>query len=464
MFFLCYNIGDFRFGRDFVKDLTRGNIYKTFILFALPLMLSGLLSQSYNIIDTAIAGKYLGETGIASISSTSSFITLISSVLWGFCTGVSIYTAILFGAEDFRRIKSTILSSATLLFVGCFLLCVVFVIIKTPIFNFLKIDPLIREDASSYFTLYTLGLVFVILNNYGVCVLNALGISTFPLYMSIVSAAINVAGNVVAIVIFRLGVAGVAIASVFSAVVVDILYAVKIALCFKEMGVLGVKTPFAPEIFKNTLAYALPSTGQQLIMYVAGFLIAPSVNVLGASATASFSVSTHIYNVCASLYQNSSKTVSAYSSQCIGAKKFDRLKKGVFAGAIQSVAVIAPVIIVFALTARPLCLLFFEKGYTGEALDYSLEFTRLFLPFVFLNAVNNLFHSYWRGITAMSYLLLGTAVGTGARIVLTLILTPLLGMTGVHLAWALSWAVEVVPNVILFLSNRWQRVLEKHKS
>ncbi len=427
-------------------------------------MMSGLLSQSYNIIDTAIAGKYLGEAGLASISCTSSLTTLISSVLWGFCTGTGIYTAILFGAKDFSHIKNTVYTALTLLWAVGLSICILFAVFKNPVFDYLKIDPFIREDASDYFIVYTLGLIFIISNHFGVSIMNSFGVSSYPFYMSLVSAVLNVAGNVVAITVLRLGAMGVALASVLSAAVVDILYVIKIRSCFKEMGIAQEKVKRDFSIAKKILSFAMPTTAQQLIMYVSGFLIAPSVNSLGASATASYSVSTHVYNVCASLYQNSSKTVSTYASQCIGAKKFTKLKKGVWVGFVQSSLTLLPLIILFSVFARPVCLFFFEKGYDGEALGVSIEFVRFFLPFVFLNVVNNLFHSYWRGTTAMPYLILGTAIGTLSNVGLTLLLAPKFAMTGIHLAWALSWATEAVPNLLLFLSGRWKKYLEKYES
>ena len=446
-----------------MKDLTKGNVYKTFFLFALPLMLSGLLSQSYNIIDTAIAGKYLKEAGLAAISCTSSFITLVSSVMWGFCSGVGIYTAILFGAKDYRRIKSLIASSALLLSLTGFLVCAFFVIIKNPIFSFLNVDSSIRTEASRYFTIYTLGLVLVILNNFGLTIMNSLGASGYPFYMSLLSAALNIAGNIISITVLHMGAVGVALSTVLSALVVDVFYFFKIRSCLKELGVLHEKIYFNSDNLKNLLNYATPVTAQQLIMYVSGFLIAPSINALGAAATASFAVSNHVYNVCASLYQNSSKTVSTYSSQCLGAKKSNKLKKGVWVGFVQASATIIPIIFLFSVFAREISLFFFEKGYSGDALGYSVEFVKYFLPFVLLNVINNLFHSFWRGITAMPYLLWGTAIGTVSRIALTLVLTPRLGMTGVHLAWALSWLVEIFPNLALFFSGKWKKFIVKYE-
>ena len=91
-----------------MKDLTRGNIYKTFILFAIPLVLSGVLSQCYNLIDTVIAGKFLGDNGLAAIGCTAAFISFSSSIFWGYAAGASIHIAALFGARKYRDIKAAV--------------------------------------------------------------------------------------------------------------------------------------------------------------------------------------------------------------------------------------------------------------------------------------------------------------------------------------------------------------------
>lgn len=445
-----------------MKDLTQGNIYKTFFLFAFPLLLSGLLSQSYHIIDTAIAGKYLGEMGIAAISSSSSIITLLSSIFWGFSTGASIYFAILFGAKKFGELKNAVFSSYVLLVCACLVTSCISLIFKDSIFAFLKIDLSLWIEASKYFTVCILGIVFTISNAFFIAVFNAIGLSSYPFYMSLISAVLNVSGNIFTLTILKTGVIGVAFSTVISAFIVDVFYITKLNYIYKKLNVIA-KSEFDKTSLPHVFSMSLPVTFQQLIMYTVGIFISPAVNALGPSTTAAYSVVNHVYEVCASMYQNSSKTVSSYTAQCIGAKKFKNLKKGVFAGFVQATLVILPLVLLIRFFARPICLFFFEEGYTGNALSYSVDFAKNYLIFVFLNVINNLFHSFWRGVTAKGYLLTGTITGSVSRIVLTLILINIYSIKGVWIAWVLSWAIEAVLNLILYFMGRWKIILKKYK-
>ena len=147
-----------------MKDLTQGNIYKVFIFFAIPLVLSGLLSQAYGVINTMIAGKFLGEDGIAAIGSTNSFTELISSVFWGFSAGFSVFVARLFGAKDYAEMKTSIYSNCIFMAITIFAIAVSAVILIRPIFSFLKVDARIYRDAAIYYRVYLLGLIFIIFN------------------------------------------------------------------------------------------------------------------------------------------------------------------------------------------------------------------------------------------------------------------------------------------------------------
>ena len=122
-----------------MKDLTKGNIYKTFFLFGLPLVLAGVLSQTYHVIDTMIAGKFIGEHALASMGAISPLISFVSSLLWGYCTGFSIYIAQLFSAKNYQKIKNTVYSSIVYLAIVCTLLGALIVIFHKPVFSLLNV-------------------------------------------------------------------------------------------------------------------------------------------------------------------------------------------------------------------------------------------------------------------------------------------------------------------------------------
>ncbi len=443
---------------NYLKNLTEGNIYKSFILFAIPIVISGILSQGFNVINSAIAGKYLGETGRAAIGCTAGFISFLSSFFWGYTSGVSLRTAMLFGAEDYDAIKRCYRSNLILICsVGVLinLLCVIF---ADPIFTFLKVDPSIEADAKTYFIIMVLSNTLLILPNFYMKFFQALGSSAYPLKISTLITVLGIILRVISIVFLGMGVEGIAIATTLSTVVGLIFYARKASACFKELKITE-NVFYDPHEIRATFKLGAPASLQQCVMYFASFIISPTVNALGKSATAAYSVAVQMYDINAAIYQNSALTVSNYTAQSVGAKKYENLKKGVKVGLLQGLAFLIPVLTLTEIFARPICMLFFEEGYAGTSLDLSLLFVRVFLPFIFFNVINNLFHNFFRGVKAVNAVFGFTAVGSAARIVATLLLAPHFGMTGVYLGWAFSWIFEAVLITAAYFSGFWKKKL-----
>ena len=179
-----------------MKDLTENNIYKTFIIFAILMVFSGLLSQMYNAIDTIIAGKLLGSDGLAAIGATSALVQFISSAFWGYGTGFSIYIARLFGAREYSRIKASIFSNLLAMLAASAVITVSVLCFHEKIFDILNVDFSIRKEAFKYFAVYMSGLFIITSNMTCGYIMNAFGIGSFPFYISIISAILNIFGNI----------------------------------------------------------------------------------------------------------------------------------------------------------------------------------------------------------------------------------------------------------------------------
>lgn len=433
-----------------MKNLTEGNIYKNFIWFAIPLILAALFSQAYNTIDMIIAGRFLGEEGLAAIGATSTFLKLVSSVFWGYAGGFGVYVAKLFGAKEFLEIKSQVIN-VCVVFMAALVVCSGGIMLCwRPIFVFLQVEEAIWNSARNYFLVYVAGLVLVLLNNFGIFVMHAVGCSSFPFTMSVLSAVINVAGNIVSVAVLHWGTIGIAVSTLLAALSVDVCYARKVWACFREMGVEKEPIRFSPGCIKDSWKYSVPVTVQQTAMYLASMAMSPVVNGIGSAATAGYVVVLKIYDFNATIYQQSSKTVSNYAAQCVGAKKYRNLKKGLWVGLLQGVVFVVPVIAVCWVFARPLCRAFFPAGYAGEGLEYAVRFVLVYLPMILINLLNNLFHAFYRGIAAMKWLMSSTFIGAGAWIGLSLWLAPKMGIEGIYLGWVLSWIIEVLFSMVVY--------------
>ena len=437
-----------------MKDLTRGNIYKTFFLFGFPMVLSGLLSQMYGIIDTSIAGKLIGETGLAATGVTSPLTTFLSSVYWGYGTGFSIYIAKLFGAKEYGKIRRAVAVSFAIQIAFTAVMAAVCLGFHKQIFNLLNVDETLREEAYAYYSVYVAGLCFIVFNNSFLSILNAFGISGFQLWMSVAATVLNIGGNIFLVKI-GMGVRGLALSSVFAGVAVDICYIFKLRACYKEMGTAGEKFSLKTQGFRESFAYALPNMAQQMVMYLSSLLLSPLVNGLGKEAPAAYSVALTLFNLIAAVFGNSAKALSNYTAQCMGLKKYDRIKKGLGAGALQGLAFSLPFLLVCAFFPEAVCSLFFKPEASAVTKNYAILFARVYAPLMFLYGTNNLFHALFRGTKASVCLFTSTFWGAAVRYVASALLIAKAGMNGFYLGWAISWAAEAVYAIILYLTNVW---------
>lgn len=444
-----------------MKNLTNGNIYKTFLLFAIPMVLAGVFSQCYSVVNTILAGKLLGDGALAAIGSVAPMETFINSVFWGFGSGVGIYVGQLFGAGQYARMKQVVVSN--FLFLSAVLVGVsaVLLLFRYPIYTFLQVEPSLVESCNRYFIVSTVGRVVVLFAINCVFVVNAMGDGAFPLWMSLISTALNIAVGVVSITRFGLGVEGLALGNVLSSAVISALYLFKLSASFRRTGVARREGRFSFRAVGDTCRYSLSTMVQQSVMYLAGLTLSPMVNGIGSAASASYTVSLKIYDISAAVYQNSAKTVGNYTAQCFGAKKYGRMRQGLIVGFVQNLLFVAPFLLASSLLARPVAMLFFAADAAPLAVDYTVTFARYCMPLLVLNIVANLFHNFFRGIGYMKALLVTTVTGSLARIVISWLLIPSFGIYGYYAGWVLSWLFDGAVGVWLYRFGKWRRIPEE---
>ncbi len=440
-----------------MKDLTKGNIIKNFFIFALPLVFSGLFSQLYGTVDTIIAGKFIGSASLASIGATAPFLTFVHSFFWGFDAGFGICMAQNFGAKNYKKIKETIITMFSSYFVFATVIGLIFFVLRVPLLNLLKVDPKIMKETVKYFSVILLGLGFIQMQNLFLQTLNAFGESNFPFVMSLVSSALNVSGNIFSVVVLKIGVLGIALSSVFSAMVVDVLYFLKLRSCLYKMGVGDYKAKYNFAIIGQTKSFWLPTSFQQGVMYISTLLLSPMLNGLGADASASYTVSYRIYNIVTCVFFGASKSISTYVAQAIGGKKLDTIKKGFRVGILQCICFLIPILTVCIAAPNLVCGFFFESGYSGKGIEYSINFLKFFMPFVIFNLINNAFHAFYRGTKEMNHLVACTFFGSFMQLAVGFFLTKYFGMYGFYAGWAISWIADAALGFALYLTKGWRR-------
>lgn len=436
-----------------MEKMFEGNIRKKFFFFALPLIFTALLSQAHNVVDTIMASHFLGDEAVAAIGSTSPFVSLLSSLFWGYGTGFSVYVAILYGAGDYDRMLNVIKINILLGVAGVLVISGITLGMYRQIFSFLKIDSDIYNDALLYFSVYIAGEVFLFVNWCGTYIANALGLTKIPFAASFMTCVLNIAGNYILIKLCGLGVLGAAIATVVSALVLDIFYIYKFAKVFKGMN-LSIKGLYIdPSEFRRSFSFALPSMFQQSIMYFCTAFVSPLTNLSGSDAIAGYTVGMRVYDVNAGVYQNANRAVSTYVAQCMGAKKQSLVSKGVAVGFLQNLLFLSPFLIATVWGGKYISGLFLSNELS---LHYATVFMRYCMPFVVFNVVNNLMHAVFRSSGAGRFLVTATVIYAVSRIVYSYALFPKAGMYSVYIAMALAWITEAVFGMAVYFSGKWK--------
>ena len=437
-----------------MKDITKGNLSKNFILYAIPVIISGVLGQAYLTIDKIMVGQVLGEAGLAALGSTGSFVTLMKSIIWGLGTGISLYVAFLSTSGDKKRLVNAI--KVNLLTVGAFafLISLASLALYFPIFKMLAIGDEIWGDALTYYAIYMVAFSFLTFGNAATYIFNALGKPSFPMKVSIITSVLNIAFNFVFMVILRFGVAGAAFGTLLASIISVIIYLVQLKLEFRSITT--EKVPMSRFDIAPAWRQGVPCMIQQFIMYVSGAAVQPAVNLLGTAAIAAYSVCSEIYSICATIFQNSSRGLSPFCAQCYGKGEVALVGRGVKISMRQGIILSVPFMAFFMIFPHYIAGVFLGEGASAESVDYVVNYIWLCVPFILCQIINNLFHNFYRGVMKPGIATLTTAVYTVFRIATTYALVWELGMLGVFLGFVIPWLIEAVLSIALYFSGRWK--------
>lgn len=438
-----------------LRNLTEGNISKNFLLFSIPAILSAILNQSYAVINTAVVGKALGDLGLAAIGATSSFATVLSSVIWGIATGIAIYVSSLFGAVKYKQMANAIKTNVWLITAISVIISVITIVCRAPVFSLLRIGEDIYTDAMIYFVIYMTGFAPLVLGTCFMLIYNATGNTSYPLIMSILSSVCNLTSNIILIAVLKKGVWASAVSTVATSILICICYVVKLHFDFKKFGVANNRISYSLKEILTAWKQALPCMVQQVAMYFSSFGVQPAINALGSASISAYSVCINVYNITAHMFQNSSRCLSSYCSQCIGSGNTDKLKYGIKIALRQSMFISLPVMAFCMLFPRQIVSMFYTDAF-GESANLVVRYILICVPFIAVQIVNNMFHNFYRGVMKPTITLITTVVYSVVRIGATFALVGRFEMDGVYFGFIIAWVVELILSLSVYFSGKWK--------
>lgn len=432
-----------------IQDLTVGEPRKALVRYTLPMFVSVVFQQFYNIADSMIAGKFAGEDALAAVGASYPITMIFMAVAVGSNIGCSVVISQLFGAKAYEKLKTAV---TTTLIIGLFLSALLTLVglWTTPaMMRMIQTPENIFADGALYLRIYIGGFVFLFLYNVATGMFNSLGDSRTPLYFLIGSSVGNIILDIIFVAVFQWGVAGVAWATFIAQGVACILALVTFRVRISEIKT-QKKTPlFSVDLLKKISLVAVPSILQQSFVSVGNIFIQSLVNSYGSGVIAGYSAAVKLNTFIITGFSTLGNGVSGFTAQNRGAGKTERIRHGFLAGIVMALCVAVPFFVTYFFFGRTMIMLFMEDG-GSDAVSVGMTFLRIVSPFYFVVAVKLVADGALRGAGQMKQFMISTFMDLILRVVLAFIFSAYLGTTGIWLSWPFGWTISTVMSCVFY--------------
>lgn len=440
-------------------DLTEGNIMEKLLKFAFPIMVGNLLQQMYNIADTLIVGRYLGENALAAVGSSYALMVFITSILIGLCMGSSAFFSIQFGAKDRDRLEKGIFTAFIAIGSVTLVLNIVVYAAMEGILIFLRVPDMVAPLMREYLVWIFGGIVAVFLYNFVANLLRAVGNSVIPLLFLGISAITNIVLDLLFIRGFQWGVGGAAAATVFAQYLAGIGIVVYYGAKYPELRVSRENRSWNVQIFKELIGLSTLTCLQQSIMNFGILMVQGLVNSFGPVVMAAFAAAVKIDSFAYAPVQDFGNAFSTYVAQNYGAGKTERIRRGMrdaVAGAFVFCLVISSLVVSFAEQLMGL----FLSEESAEAIAVGAGYLRIEGAFYFGIGLLFLFYGYYRAIHKAGISVVLTVVSLGTRVLLAYALSSMeqIGVTGIWMSVPIGWILADLTGIWYYRKYKKQEL------
>ena len=439
-------------------DLTSGKPGRVLWQFCLPLFGSIIFQQLYNIADSFVAGKFIGDNALAAVGNSYEITLIFIAFAFGCNIGASVLTAQLFGAKKYGEMKTAVLTSLIASCVTCILLMAAGMIFCDGLLRLIKTPEEVFADSKLYLDIYIYGLPAVFLYNVATGIFSALGDSRTPFLFLVCSSLSNIAVDILFVTAFRMGVAGVAWATFLCQSVSCVLALVFLLLRFRKIESTGKIRVFSWQFLRRFAVVAVPSILQQSFISVGNIIIQSVINSFGAAVMAGYSAAVKLNNMVITSLTTLGNGISNYTAQNLGASKYDRIKSGFRAGIKLVWALCVPLVALYVFAGQPLVHIFLDSP-TGQAMDTGVAFLRIVAPFYFIVSAKLVSDGVLRGAGLMKKFMIATFTDLVLRVALAEVLSrTALGTTGIWISWPIGWTIAAALSIVFYATVRWEKV------
>jgi len=440
------------------KDLTIGKPETVLWQFCLPLFGSIIFQQLYNIADSLIAGKFIGENALAAVGNSYEITLIFIAFAFGCNIGCSVTVSQLFGAKEYGKMKTAVYTAMISSGVICAVLMCIGLLFGTPMLNLINTPSELFADSKLYLDIYVLGLPFVFFYNIATGIFSALGDSKTPFIFLAISSLSNIGADILFVTAFDMGVAGVAWATFICQSISCILAMAVVFTRLRKIETEKNNPVFSAAILKKIAVVAIPSILQQSFISIGNIMIQGVINNFGAGVIAGYSASVKLNNLVTTSFTTLGNGISNYTAQNLGAKKPERIKSGFRAGLKLVWLLCVPLFVIYFFGGKWL-LYFFIDEPTELALQTGITFLRILSPFYFIVSAKLVADGILRGSGMMKKFMTTTFTDLTLRVLLaTLFSSTALGATGIWCAWPVGWTIATAMSITFYRKGKWDDI------
>ncbi len=431
------------------KDLTTGSPEKVLWMFCLPLFGSIVFQQLYNIADSFVAGKFIGENALAAVGNSYEITLIFIAFAFGCNIGCSVVVSKLFGAKRTTELKTAVYTAMIASGILCLILMLIGGLFCGTFLNAIHTPSNVFADSKLYLEIYILGLPFVFFYNLSTGIFSALGDSKTPFYFLAASSTSNIAVDILFVKYFNMGVSGVAWATFLCQGVSCIL---AVIFVYKRLSLLQCPKKsalFSWKLLKEISIIAIPSILQQSFISIGNIVIQSIINGFGAGVMAGYSASIKLNNLVITSFTTLGNGISNYAAQNMGAGKSERIQQGYKAGLKMVWTICIPIILIYLPATKELVHIFMDTP-SDTALNAGVMFLRIVAPFYLVISAKLVSDGILRGLGLMKQFMLATFSDLILRVVLAFVLSVPLGSTGIWTAWPIGWTIGTIISVYFY--------------
>lgn len=440
------------------KDLTVGKPSTVLWQFCLPLFGSIIFQQLYNIADSLVAGRFVGENALAAVGNSYEITLIFIAFAFGCNIGCSVIVSNYFGAKDYGKMKTAVSTALIFSAVLCGALMIIGILGCSQLLQLIHTPQEVFADSKLYLDIYVWGLPFVFFYNIATGIFSALGDSRTPFLFLAVSSITNIAMDIWFVTGFSMGVAGVAWATFICQGISCMLAMAVVLKRLSGMKTEGSFEKFSYPVFKKIAAVAIPSILQQSFISVGNIIIQGVINGFGPSVMAGYSAAVKLNNLVITSFTTLGNGISNYAAQNIGAGKLPRIREGFRAG-LTLVWILSLPLFAAYFFAGKWFLYFFMDQPTMEAVNTGIQFLQILSPFYFIVSAKLAADGILRGAGMMGRFMAATFTDLILRVILAVLLSKtVLGTTGIWCAWPVGWTIAAVLSILFYYTGPWNKV------